>query len=50
MIEIGLNNVCKSFGDKSVLKNISFEVKTGDNIALMFDEIEAIYRKVIYNE
>ena len=35
MIEIGLNDVSKSFGSKEILKNISFEVKTGEKIALI---------------
>ena len=35
MIEIGLNKVEKSFGNKKVLKNISFEVKTNEKVALI---------------
>ncbi len=35
MIEIGLNNVKKDFGFKKVLKNISFDVQTGEKIALV---------------
>ena len=35
MIEIGINKVSKAFGNKEVLKNINFEVKTGEIIALI---------------
>ena len=35
MIEIGLNKVEKSFGNKKVLKNINFEVKTNEKVALI---------------
>ena len=35
MIEIGINKVSKSYGNKEVLKNISFEVKTGEKISLI---------------
>lgn len=35
MIEVGLNKVKKAFGAKEVLKNINFEVKTGDKISLI---------------
>lgn len=35
MLEIVLNNVSKSFGEKEVLKNINFEVKTEERVALI---------------
>ena len=35
MIEIGLNNVKKDFGFKKVLKDISFDVQTGERVALV---------------
>ena len=35
MIEIGLNKLSKSFGSSQVLKNISFEVKTGEKVSLI---------------
>ena len=35
MLEIVLNNVSKSYGNKIVLKNINFEVKTNDKIAII---------------
>lgn len=35
MIEIALNKLKKSFGNKEVLKNINFEVKTKEHIALI---------------
>ena len=35
MIEIGLNKVQKSFGNKEVLKDISFEIKTNEKVALI---------------
>lgn len=35
MIEIGLNKLSKSFGNKQVLKEVSFEVKTGEHVALI---------------
>ena len=35
MIEIGLNKVAKSFGNKEVLKDINFEVKTNEIVALV---------------
>ncbi len=35
MIEIGLNKVNKSFGNKEVLKNINFEIKTKEHVALI---------------
>ncbi len=35
MIEIELNNVKKNFGLKNVLDGVSFEVKTGERIALI---------------
>ena len=35
MIEIGLNKVSKQFGNKVVLKDISFEVKTNERVALI---------------
>ena len=35
MIEIGLNKLSKSFGNKEVLKEVSFEIKTGEHVALI---------------
>lgn len=35
MIEIELNNVKKNYGLKNVLEDLSFEVKTGEKIALI---------------
>lgn len=35
MIEIGLNKLSKSFGSSQILKNISFEVKTGDKVSII---------------
>jgi len=35
MIEIGINKVSKSYGFNKILDNISFEVKTGEKIALI---------------
>ena len=35
MIEIGINKVTKNYGFGPVLKNISFEVKTNERIALI---------------
>ena len=35
MIEIGLNNIKKDFGFKKVLKDVSFEVQTGEKVALV---------------
>ena len=35
MLEIVLNNVSKSYGNKKILKNVSFEVKTNEKIALI---------------
>lgn len=35
MIEIGLNKVSKQFGNKIVLKDISFEIKTNEKVALI---------------
>lgn len=35
MIEIALNKLKKSFGNKEVLKNINFEVKTKEHVALI---------------
>ena len=37
MIEISLNNIKKSFGFKNVLDGITFEVKTGERVALIGD-------------
>ncbi len=37
MIEISLNNIKKSFGFKNVLNGVSFEVKTGERVALIGD-------------
>lgn len=35
MIEIELNNVKKNFGLKNVLDGVSFEIKTGEKVALI---------------
>lgn len=35
MIEIGFNKVEKNFGNKQVLKNINFEVKTNEKVAII---------------
>lgn len=35
MLEIVLNNVNKSFGNKQVLKNVNFEIKTNEKVALI---------------
>ena len=35
MIEISLNNVKKSYGFKNILDKLSFEIKTGDRVALI---------------
>ena len=35
MLEIVLNNVSKSYGNKKILKSVSFEVKTNEKIALI---------------
>ena len=35
MIEIELNNVQKNYGLKNVLDGVSFEIKTGERIALI---------------
>ena len=35
MIEINLNKVYKNFGYRDILKNVSFEVKTGEIVALI---------------
>ncbi len=35
MIEIELNNIKKNYGLKNVLDGVSFEVKTGERIALI---------------
>ena len=35
MIEIGINKVTKNYGFGPVLKDISFEVKTNERIALI---------------
>ena len=35
MIEIALNNVNKSFGNKQILKKINIEIKTNDKVALI---------------
>ena len=37
MIEIEFNNVKKNYGLKNVLNGVSFEVKTGEKIALIGD-------------
>lgn len=34
MIEIGMNNITKNYGFKNVLNGVSFEVMTGDRVAL----------------
>lgn len=35
MIEIGMNHIEKNFGFKQVLDNVSLEIKTGDNAAIV---------------
>jgi len=35
MLEIVLNNVSKSYGNKKILKDVSFEVKTNEKVALI---------------
>ena len=35
MLEIGFNNVKKNFGYKDILKGLSFEVMTGDRLAII---------------
>ena len=35
MIEIELNNVKKNYGLKNVLDGVSFEIKTGEKVALI---------------
>ncbi len=35
MIEIGLNKLTKNYGNKEVLKEISFEIKTGEHVAII---------------
>ncbi len=35
MIEIGLNKIVKSYGFNTILNNISFDIKTGERIALI---------------
>ena len=35
MLEISLNNVTKSYGNKKILKNINFEVKTNERVAII---------------
>ena len=35
MIELGINKVSKQFGNKKVLKDISFEIKTNEKVALI---------------
>ena len=35
MIEIGINKVSKSYGNNEVLRNINFEIKTGDKVSLI---------------
>ena len=37
MIEIELNNIKKNYGLKNVLDGVSFEIKTGEKIALIGD-------------
>lgn len=37
MIEIGLNKISKNYGFEQVLKDISFEIKTGERVALVGD-------------
>ena len=35
MIEIGINKICKNFGYKQVLKNVSFEILTGNHVGIV---------------
>lgn len=35
MLEIVLNNICKNYGNKKILKNINLEIKTKDKVALI---------------
>ena len=35
MLEIVLNNVSKSYGNKKILRNVNFEVKTNEKVALI---------------
>lgn len=37
MIEIGINKISKSFGFNKIFNNLSFEVKTGEKLALIGD-------------
>ena len=35
MIEIGIHKICKNFGYKQVLKNVSFEILTGNHVGIV---------------
>lgn len=35
MIEIGINKVNKNYGFKTILKDISFEIKTNERVSLI---------------
>ena len=35
MIEISLSNIQKTFGYNNILKNINFDIKTGDKVSLI---------------
>lgn len=35
MIEIGMHKICKSFGYKQVLQEVSFEILTGDHVGIV---------------
>ena len=35
MIEIGMHKICKNFGYKQVIQNVSFEILTGDRVGIV---------------
>ena len=47
MIEIELNNISKNYGTKNILENLSFEIKTGEKVALIGENGS---RKIYNNE